>query len=214
MKSPKMYTKSGAASNEKITLPKVIFAQKPDTHELLKQVYVAYMANGRTNLATTKQRGEVSGGGRKPWRQKGTGRARAGSIRSPVWRGGGITFGPTGNENYSKKVNKSAKRTAIKQALSVALDEGAIAIIDSLKLKDGKTKEFVNLKEKMKIEGKLLVVVDELHDELRRATNNISEVMVVRTKHLNVFDILNADAILIEKPAVDTLEAWLGGNNG
>jgi large subunit ribosomal protein L4 len=213
MKTPKMYTKSGAASSSKIALPKAVFAQLPDTHNLLKQVYVSYLANGRTNLATTKQRGEVSGGGRKPWKQKGTGRARAGSIRSPIWRGGGITFGPTGNENYSKKVNKSAKRSALKQALSVALNEGSLVIIDSLELKEGKTKEFVKLQDKMKLQGKLLVVVDELNDTLRRATNNLGSVSVVRAKHLNVFDILNADTVLLEKSAIETLKIWLGGGD-
>lgn len=214
MKSPKIYTKSGSASTSKITLPKTVFDQQPDTHDLLKQVYVAYLANGRTGAATTKRRGEVSGGGRKPWKQKGTGRARAGSIRSPIWRGGGITFGPTGDENYAKKVNKSAKRSALKQALSVALEDGSLIIIDSIELKDGKTKEFVKLQQKMQLQGKLVVVVDEVTDVLRRATSNLPDVNVVRTKHLSVFDVLNSDTLLLEKSAVATLESWLGGSNG
>lgn len=213
MKTPKLYTKSGTASTSKVTLPKSVFDKAPATDELLKQAYVAYLANGRQNLATTKLRGEVSGGGRKPWKQKGTGRARAGSIRSPIWRGGGITFGPTGNENYAKKINKSAKRSALRQALSVALAEGSLAVIDKLDIKEGKTKEFTKLQEKMGFEGKLLVAVDEISNELKRATNNIAQVTVVRTKHLNVFDILNADTIVIEKDAIATLEQWLGGKD-
>ncbi len=213
MKSPKLYTKSGAASTSKVTLPKTVFDKVPTSHDLLQQVYVAYLANGRENLAITKLRGEVSGGGRKPWKQKGTGRARAGSIRSPLWRGGGITFGPTGNENYTKKVNKSAKRSALRQALSIALSEGALVVIDSLEVKDGKTKEFVKLQQKMGFEGKVLLVVDEISSTLKRATNNLPKVNLIRTKHLSVFDVLNADTIVVEKSAIATLETWLGGSN-
>src|SRR5690606_28898865 len=103
-----------------VTLDKSVFGLEVENHELVKQVYVAYLANGRENLAVTKTRGLVSGGGRKPWRQKGTGRARFGSSRVPIWRGGGITFGPTGEENYSQKVHVKAKRLATRQALSMA----------------------------------------------------------------------------------------------
>jgi large subunit ribosomal protein L4 len=98
-----------------------VFGVEIKNHELLKSAYVAYLANGRGNLAVTKTRGLVSGGGRKPWRQKGTGRARFGSSRNPIWRGGGIAFGPTGEENYSHKLPVAQKRQAIRQALSIAL---------------------------------------------------------------------------------------------
>src|SRR5665648_442310 len=102
----------------KTALPKEIFNVEVTNHELVKLAYDSYLANSRTASATTKQRGEVSGGGKKPWKQKGTGRARFGSSRNPIWRGGGVVFGPRGNENYSKSLTKTSKRVAVKQALS------------------------------------------------------------------------------------------------
>jgi large subunit ribosomal protein L4 len=118
------YTKSGSKATTAAVLDKSVFSLEVKNHDLLKQAYLAYLANGRINSAKTKKRGQVSGGGAKPWRQKGTGRARFGSSRNPIWRGGGIAFGPTGEENYSKKLNTTAKRKAIKQALSIANKEG------------------------------------------------------------------------------------------
>src|SRR5690606_37688451 len=112
---------------------------------LLKLAYTAYLANGRDNLAVTKTRGLVSGGGKKPWRQKGTGRARFGSSRNPIWRGGGIAFGPTGEENYSVKVNVTAKRQALRQALSLKAADNRIAVIESFENKDGKVAATVKL---------------------------------------------------------------------
>ena len=163
---------------EKTTLPKSVFAVEVRNHELLKLAYDAYLANNRLASATTKQRGEVRGGGKKPWRQKGTGRARFGSIRNPIWRGGGIVFGPRGNENYTKKISKTSKRVALRQALTVKADK---------------------------------VLVAEKTDELIRATNNISEALLVSPMYLNVFDILNADHIVIAPKAIETIENWLGG---
>src|SRR5580704_17231797 len=113
------YSKSGTKSATAAKLDKRDFEIIPKDHTLLQSAYVAYLANGRQNLAVTKTRGDVRGGGRKPWRQKGTGRARFGSIRNPIWRGGGIAFGPTGLENYSKAMNIKAKRLALRQALSL-----------------------------------------------------------------------------------------------
>ncbi|MCU0667151.1 MAG: 50S ribosomal protein L4 [Patescibacteria group bacterium] len=129
------YSASGVKATTAIKLPKDIFAVEVSNHELLKQAYVAHQANGRLSLAKTLKRGEVSGGGKKPWRQKGTGRARTGSIRNPIWRGGGITFGPSGNENYSKKINASAKKVALKQALSLATINKPVYVIDDFVVK-------------------------------------------------------------------------------
>src|SRR6201986_785729 len=109
MASPATYTKAGTKATTAAKLSKTVFDVVPENHQLLKDAYIAYLANGRANYATTKTRGLVSGGGRKPWKQKGTGRARFGSSRVPIWRGGGIVFGPTGNENYSKDLNVKAK---------------------------------------------------------------------------------------------------------
>src|SRR5438034_30161 len=106
------YTKAGTKATTAAKLDKAVFGLEVGNHELLKSAYTAYLANGRDNLAVTKTRGEVRGGGKKPWKQKGTGRARFGSSRVPIWRGGGITFGPTGLENYSKSMNTKAKRQA------------------------------------------------------------------------------------------------------
>src|ERR1700712_5684567 len=139
------YTAAGAKATTAAKLDAGVFEAMPENHELLKAAYVAYLANGRENLAVTKTRGLVSGGGKKPWKQKGTGRARFGSSRVPIWRGGGVAFGPTGNENYSKQLNTKAKRLAIRQALSLATDAGKISVIEDIVVKDGKTAELAKL---------------------------------------------------------------------
>ena len=206
------YTKSGAKASTAAKLDKNVFEVKVESHELLKVAYNAYLDNGRTNNATTKLRGEVRGGGRKPWRQKGTGRARAGSIRSPLWRGGGVTFGPTGNENYSKKLSKGAKRTATKQALSLANQGGAVSVIETFECKDGKVKPTVDLLKKIGAERRTLIVVSEKDELVDRATRNITNVKAVQAQYLNVFDIMNADNIIISKKSLDIISEWLGGD--
>lgn len=213
MKTPTVFTKSGAKSTSTVSLDKAVFGEVPKKHDLLKQAYVAYLASSRKSSATTKKRGEVRGGGKKPWRQKGTGRARAGSIRSPIWRGGGITFGPTGDENYAKKMHKTAKRKAVRQALSIALDEKSVSVIEAIQLKEGKTKEFTALQDKMNLSGSVLVVVADKSDTLMRATNNLQGINCVQAHYLNVFDILNADSVLIEKPALEIINTWLGATS-
>lgn len=192
---------------DSVKLPKSIFAVKVDNHELLKLAYDSYLANARTSSATTLQRGEVRGGGKKPWRQKGTGRARFGSTRNPIWRGGGVVFGPRGNENYTKKLSKTTKRVAIRQALSLA-NEAKKVVVNELKT-TGKTAEAAKFLADNKLERKVLLVVDEKTPELLRATNNLQNVLVVRATYLSVYHILNADHIVIAPNAVKTLEAWL-----
>ena len=191
---------------EKTTLPKSVFAVEVPNHELLKLAYDAYLANNRLASATTKQRGEVRGGGKKPWRQKGTGRARFGSIRNPIWRGGGIVFGPRGNENYTKKISKTSKRVALRQALTLKADKVLVAEFKT----SGKTKEVAKFLEDNKLNRRILIVAEKT-DELIRATSNISEVLLVSPMYLNVFDILNADHIVIAPKAIETIENWLGG---
>lgn len=203
------YTKSGAKASSVASLPKEVFAVEVKNHELLNLAYNKYLADARTNNATTKQRGEVRGGGKKPWRQKGTGRARAGSIRSPLWTGGGVTFGPSGNENYRKKLSKTAKRNAVKQALS--LKSNAVSVIESVDAKDGKTKAIADLLKKVGAKRRTLIVVNEKSDSAVRATNNLADVKLVGATYLTVFDILNADSILIEKAALPTIANWLTG---
>lgn len=205
------YTKAGAKAATAAKLPKEVFAVEVTNHELLKQAYVTYLANGRTNNAKVKTRGDVSGGGKKPWKQKGTGRARFGSTRNPIWRKGGVAFGPTGEENYSKRLSVTSKRTAIKQALSLKASANALCVIEDFDVKSGKVADTVKLLSKLNASGNVLVVVDSISTELRRATNNLQKVLVVKADRLNVYDLLNADMIIISEKSVEIVSAWLGG---
>ena len=195
----------------KATLPKEVFAVEVPNHQLLKLAYDAFLANGRQSSATTLQRGEVRGGGKKPWKQKGTGRARFGSSRNPIWRGGGIVFGPRGNENYKLKVSKTSKLVALRQALTLASQAKKIVVTDVKTT--GKTAEIAKFFEDQKFhkDAKVLIVVDEKTPELMRATNNLENALLVRATYLNVYYILNADRIVITPAAVKAVEAWLGG---
>ncbi len=192
-----------------ITLPKTVFAVEVANHELLQRAYQAYLANGRDNLAQVKTRGLIRGGGKKPWRQKGTGRARFGSSRNPIWRGGGIVFGPTGNENYSKTLPTAQKRQALRQALTLANQSKKILTIDTFACKDGKVKHTLDLLEKHKLSRRVLLVVDEKNDLVDRATRNVQNVKAVQAMYLNVFDILNADHVVLTKKAVEAINQWL-----
>ena len=188
-------------------LPKEVFAVEVNNHELLKLAYDAYLANSRTSAARTKTRGEVSGGGKKPWKQKGTGRARFGSSRNPIWRGGGIVFGPRGNENYSIKIPTQAKRQAVKQALTLADQASKIHVADVKTT--GKTAEVVKFLSDNKFDRKTLIVTDDKTPELIRATNNLENVLLISTKYLSVYHILNADHIVLSAASVPTLKSWL-----
>jgi len=192
-----------------VALPKTTFGVEVENHELLKVAYDAYLSNSRQAGATTLKRGEVRGGGKKPWKQKGTGRARFGSSRNPIWRGGGIVFGPSGNENYTKKLSTTSKRVAVKQALSLANKAGKITVADVKST--GKTSEVVKYLADNKFARRTLIVVDEKPAELVRATNNLQNVKLVRSTYLNVYDILNADHIVIAPVSVKTIDAWLNG---
>lgn len=203
------YTKAGVKATTPAKLDKSVFGLEPKNHELLKSVYTAHLANGRPNLARTKTRGEVTGSTIKPWRQKGTGRARFGSRYNPIWRGGGITFGPTGQENYSKQINSKAKRQAIRQALSVASSASKIVIIENIISKEGKTAELAKLLAKIGANRNTLLAVDDKTPELVRAARNLQNVKIVSAKYVNVYDVLNADSIVISAPALDIITDWL-----
>lgn len=205
------YTKSGTKATTAAKLDATVFNIMPENHELLKLAYVAYLANGRENLAVAKTRGLVSGGGKKPWKQKGTGRARTGSSRNPIWRGGGIVFGPTGEENYRKEVNVKAKRLAIRQALSLAADDKKITVIESVTLKEAKTAELAKLLKKIEVGKRVLVVVEDKTKELVQAARNLSDVKIVQANYVNVFDTMNADTIVVTEGALKAISAWLGG---
>ena len=193
---------------EKSTLNKDIFALEVENHELLKLAYDSYLANSRSSHAKTLKRGEVRGGGKKPWKQKGTGRARFGSTRNPIWRHGGVAFGRTGEENFTKKLSRSAKKIAVRQALSLKNAEKAV-FVEKLNF-SGKTKDAVKTLTDLKLADKaVLLVVSEKTPEALRSTNNLESVKLVRATYLNVFDILNADAVVFEPTALKTAETWL-----
>ncbi len=204
------YTKTGTKAATPAKLDKKVFDVTIKNHQLLKSAYLAYQANGRTNLAVTKKRGQVRGGGKKPWRQKGTGRARFGSSRNPIWRGGGISFGPTGNENYSMKLNTKSKRTAISHALTLAAQTDAIIILEDLALATGKTSEASKLFTKIGATGSVLVVTSGKDDKISQATNNLPKIKLVSASQLTVFDLLNSDKVVLSKPALEHISEWLG----
>jgi len=205
------YTASGAKATTPAKLDAKVFGVEVANHQLLRTAYDAYLANGRVNLAVTKTRGLISGGGKKPWKQKGTGRARFGSSRNPIWRGGGIVFGPTGEENYTKKLSTSSKRLAIRQALSLASTSGKVAVIEKLTSKEGKTAELAKLLGKLGFTRTTLIIVVDKTPELVRAAANLGGVSVVAATYVNVYDVMNADHIVFTADALKVTEGWLGG---
>ena len=194
------------------TLDKDVFGLSVENHELIKLAYDAYLANSRSSHAKTLKRGEVRGGGKKPWKQKGTGRARFGSTRNPIWRHGGVAFGRTGEENFTKKISRSAKLQAVRQALSIKNKDKAVFVLEPTVKLDGKTKTAAKVLKDMKLEDKLvLAVVSEKTPEILRSTNNLPNVKLVRATYLNVFDIMNADAIVFGDAGYKATVKWLKG---
>lgn len=194
------------------TLNKDIFGLNVENHELVKLAYDAYLANSRSSHAKTLKRGEVRGGGKKPWRQKGTGRARFGSTRNPIWRHGGVAFGRTGNENFTKKISRSSKQLAVRQALSMKNADKVVFVLGKDVKLTGKTKDAVKVLKDMKLDGKnVLAVAAEKTPEVLRSTNNLPNVKLVRATYLNVFDIMNADAVVFSEQALKATEKWLLG---
>lgn len=203
------YTGSGSKATTAAKLDKSVFEVEAKNHELLKQAYLSHDANIRQNLAVTKTRGLVSGGGKKPWKQKGTGRARFGSSRVPIWRGGGIVFGPTGNENYTIKLHTAAKRTALRQALSLKAKDGAIIVLNDISLKEAKTAEAAKLMSTIKANGSTIVVVDKKTPEVTRAFGNLPNVSVVTATYLDTYTVLNASTVVLTAKALDAIHEWL-----
>lgn len=194
------------------TLNKDIFDLNVENHELVKLAYDAYLANSRSSHAKTLKRGEVRGGGKKPWKQKGTGRARFGSTRNPIWRHGGVAFGRTGEENFTKKISRSSKLLAVRQALSMKNADKAVLVLPKDIKMTGKTKDAAKVLADLKLEGKkVLAVVAEKTPEVLRSTNNLADVKLVRATYLNVFDIMNADAVVFSEEALKAVENWLIG---
>ena len=197
---------------ETVKLNKDIFGLSVENHELVKLAYDAYLANSRSSHAKTLKRGEVRGGGKKPWKQKGTGRARFGSTRNPIWRHGGVAFGRTGEENFTKKISRESKKVAIRQALSIKNKAKAVIVTDKALKQTGKTKDAAKYIESLGLSGKnILAVAHEKTPELIKMTNNLSNLKLVRATYLNVFDIMNADAVVFSPDAIKDVEAWLTG---
>ena len=195
------------------TLDKDVFGLSVENHELVKLAYDAYLANSRSSHAKTLKRGEVRGGGKKPWKQKGTGRARFGSTRNPIWRHGGVAFGRTGEENFTKKIARSSKQLAVRQALSMKNADKAVIVLPADTKVTGKTKDAEKILKDLKLDGKyVLAVVAEKTPEVLRSTNNLADVKLVRATYLNVFDIMNADVIVFSEAGLKAATEWLKGD--
>ncbi len=175
---------------------------------VLKQAIRTQMNAVRQGTADTKDRSEVSGGGRKPYRQKGTGNARQGSIRAPHYRGGGVVFGPT-PRSYSIKMNRKERRLALKTALSSKYKEGKLIVIDSLELTSSKTKDALQLLKSLNLEGKILFVSSHDAEKLYLATRNLGNVAVIMADELNVYDIVNADTLVCDADTMNYVEEAL-----
>ena len=175
---------------------------------VMHDAIVLARASLRQGTASTKTRSEVSGGGRKPYKQKGTGNARQGSTRSPQWPGGGIVFGPKPRK-YDKKQNRKERRLALKSALTYKARENGIVVVDNIELSSNKTKDFIKLLEDLKVTGKTLIVVKELTDNLILASRNLSNVKVIESHEINTYDVLNYNNVVITEEAVKMLEEVL-----
>lgn len=211
----KLFNQSGEDIG-KADLPDGIFGVEINS-DLIHQAVVAQSANERKPLAHAKGRGEVRGGGKKPWRQKGTGRARHGSIRSPIWKGGGVTHGPTKEKVYFKKINKKAKRRALFMALSSKVKDGRLIVLDSVSLTEAKTKNFKEVLEKIsanldsykktkKMRDSILMVQPGSDKNLIRAAKNLAFAKLVRADNLNVAEVLEKKYLIMLKEAIPTIE--------
>ena len=177
--------------------------------QVLYEAVVLNMASKRQGSHSTKTRSEVSGGGRKPWRQKGTGNARQGSIRAPHWVGGGVIFGPTTNRNYTKKMNKKERRLALKSALTYKANEKAVMVIENFNVESIKTKDMLKTLEGLKLSGKLLIVTTELTENNILATRNLANIKLVLANEVNSYDVLDCDTLVITEDAIKYIEEVL-----
>ena len=189
----------------KKVLDKEIF-EVPMNANLVHQVVTSQSSNRRSVIAHTKDRGDVSGGGKKPWRQKGTGRARHGSIRSPLWVGGGVTFGPTNERNFKKDIPKKIKRKALLMVLGEKLKSETLIIVDSIDLKDIKTKDLKKQLDSLKLDGSCLIALPELNENVIKSARNIQKVSTIQAKDLNCLDLLNKKYLLTTKQGIEKIK--------
>jgi large subunit ribosomal protein L4 len=176
--------------------------------QAVHDVVVAYQANQRMGTASTKTMGDVAGSGKKPWRQKGTGRARAGSFASPLWRGGGVVFGPKPRD-FGRNVPRKTKQLALRKALTERLNAGDVVVVDDFKLSSPKTKGFIDVLKKLDVNGTALVVAPAIEQNLRLATRNLEKVEVTTADDLNTYQVLRSDKLLFSRPAFEKLEERL-----
>lgn len=193
---------------DSIDLNDSVFAITPNEQALFDAVMLQ-RANVRQGTHSVKNRSAVSGGGRKPWRQKGTGRARQGTIRAPQWRGGGVVFGPTPRK-YTLKMNKKVRRLALRSALSLKLQNNELVVVDKLEVNEPKTKDFMKVVNALGVERKGLFVGSELSENVVRSSNNIANVLVLEANEINVLDIMNVNKLVLSVDAVKKIEEVLG----
>jgi large subunit ribosomal protein L4 len=173
---------------------------------IVHQIVKRYLAEKRRGTASTKGRSEVRGGGKKPWKQKGTGRARAGTIRSPLWVGGGVIFGPE-NRDYGYSIPRKMRLVALKSVLSSKVKNNDLIVLDKLELKDGKTKDITNILDKFNLNNdKIIIVIDKENDEIKRAVNNLRNAIVITANKLNTYDLVNYQKILITQNALKIIQ--------
>ncbi|MDR1253945.1 MAG: 50S ribosomal protein L4 [Oscillospiraceae bacterium] len=187
-----------------IDLSDSVFGIKPNKF-VLHELVVNYLANKRQGTQSAKTRAEVAGGGRKPWRQKGTGRARQGSTRAPQWRHGGVVFAPK-PRNYGYTVNKKARRLAMKSAFSSKVLDNNMIILDKIDVNEYSTRKIVNMLKNINVEKKALIVLPEYNDKIVKSVNNIPEVKTSSVNILNVYDLLNAEKLVVVRDAVNIIE--------
>jgi large subunit ribosomal protein L4 len=190
---------------EDLTISDAVFAV-PANDELLHQVFMVIAGNQRSPIAHTKDKSEVAGSGKKPFKQKGTGSARQGQKRNPVMKGGGVAFGPTNERNFKRDLNKKMKQKAVKIAISEKLRSGTLIAIDSLTVANAKTKEFVQILKKLEISGKVLVSLSEQEKKTSLISRNVVDALSIETKDLNVMDLLNNKYLLLSKDSIAFLE--------
>ena len=201
-----VYSQAGEELS-KVSLSAEVFGIEPNT-QVMRDAVVVYQANMRQDTAKTKKRDEVSGGGKKPWRQKGTGRARAGSSRSPIWVGGGTVFGPTGEQNHKISQNKKEHRLALKSAWSLKAKKN-IRVVDEFKFEEIKTKNVVKMLGDLKAEGKVLIVLADANENLILSAQNIANVVITRADNVSVYDLMYFDTIVASKDAIKQIEEAL-----
>ncbi|MEW6407404.1 MAG: 50S ribosomal protein L4 [Patescibacteria group bacterium] len=201
----KVYNTKGEIVKTKELNPKIFAVEIKQ--EVIHRVLEAQLANQRKPWAATKDRSEVRGGGKKPWRQKGTGRARAGSIRSPIWRGGGVTFGPQKNRSYFKKINKKEKRKTLFMVLASKVKENHLILVDNLKIEKIRTKDFINILKELPCKGKkVLILYEKPEEKLLKSARNIENIKTLPANSLNIFDILKYDWLLMPLKALEIIE--------